>query len=448
VTAAILDRERSIAPPGWSRWLVPPAALSIHLSIGQAYAWSVLKTPVQDSLHTNAVGSGLPFQVAILVLGLSAAFGGTLVERKGPRWSMVVAAVFFGVGFLVAALGILASQLWIVVLGYGVIGGVGLGIGYIAPVSTLIKWFPDRPGLATGLAIMGFGGGALVASPWSTAMLSAFGKSGGGLAMVFVVHGVVYLVWMLLGAALVRLPRPTEGAAAEVAVPQGGVPAASALKTPQFWLLWVVLCFNVTAGIGVLERAAPLYQDYFAGSSPATVLAAAGTAFVSVLSLANMLGRFLWSSASDAVGRKNMYRVYLGVGAVLYVLLLFVAPGNKAVFLIATLLILSFYGAGFATLPAYLKDLFGVYQVGAIHGRLLTAWAVAGVAGPLIVDGVVDANKNAGGTLSSHYTTAFVIMIVLLVVAFVCNELIRPVPDRLFVDGSGTPAAVEEGASR
>ena len=189
---------------------MPPAALAIHLSIGQAYAWSVLKTPVQNSLHTSAVGSALPFQVAILVLGLSAAFGGTTVERRGPRWSMVVAAGFFGAGFLVAALGIVVSQLWLVVLGYGVIGGIGLGIGYIAPVSTLIKWFPDRPGLATGLAIMGFGGGALVASPWSTAMLAAFGKVGGGLATVFVVHGVVYTVWMLLGAALVRLPRTTE----------------------------------------------------------------------------------------------------------------------------------------------------------------------------------------------------------------------------------------------
>lgn len=449
MTASILSRERSIAPPGWSRWLVPPAALAIHLSIGQAYAWSVLKTPVQNSLHTSAVGSALPFQVAILVLGLSAAFGGTTVERRGPRWSMVVAALFFGAGFLVAALGIAVSQLWLVVLGYGVIGGIGLGIGYIAPVSTLIKWFPDRPGLATGLAIMGFGGGALVASPWSTAMLAAFGKTGGGLATVFVVHGVVYAVWMLLGAALVRLPRPTEGAADHVAVPQGGVPANTALRTPQFWLLWVVLCFNVTAGIGVLERAAPLYQDFFAGSSPATVLAAAGAAFVAVLSLANMLGRFLWSTASDIVGRKNMYRVYLGVGAVMYVLLLFVAAGNKPVFLIATLLILSFYGAGFSTLPAYLKDLFGVYQVGAIHGRLLTAWSVAGVLGPLIVDGVVDANSAAGGSLASHYTTAFVVMLVLLVIAFICNELVRPVPPRLFVEGAGAPgAAVEEGATR
>jgi MFS family permease len=449
VTASILSRERSIAPPGWSRWLVPPAALAIHLSIGQAYAWSVLKTPVQTSLHTNAIGSALPFQVAIVVLGLSAAVGGTTVERRGPRWSMVVAALFWGAGFLVAALGIVTDQLWVVVLGYGVIGGIGLGIGYIAPVSTLIKWFPDRPGLATGLAIMGFGGGALVASPLTTSLLASFGKTGGGLAMVFVVLGVIYLIWMLLGAALVRVPRPVATVAGEVAVPQGGVPAATALKTPQFWLLWVVLCFNVTAGIGVLERAAPLFQDFFAGSSTPTVLAAAGAAFVSILSLANMLGRFLWSTVSDVIGRKNMYRVYLGVGVVMYLLLLLIGPGNKAVFLIATLLILSFYGAGFATLPAYLKDLFGVYQVGAIHGRLLTAWSVAGVLGPLIVDGVVDAQSGAGGTPASHYAVAFVIMIVLLVIAFVCNELIRPVAARHFVDGADLAAAdVEEGASR
>ncbi|USQ84365.1 OFA family MFS transporter [Streptomyces phaeoluteigriseus] len=420
-----------VAPLGWSRWLVPPAALSVHLSIGQAYAWSVFKPPLESALGLSGTQSALPFQLAIVMLGLSAAFGGTLVERNGPRWAMTVALICFSSGFLISALGAATEQYWLIVLGYGFVGGIGLGIGYISPVSTLIKWFPDRPGMATGIAIMGFGGGALIASPWSAQMLESFGSDHSGIALAFLVHGLSYAVFMTLGVLLVRVPRPAgPGAQGDPGAAAGvQVSARTAVRTPQFWCLWVVLCMNVTAGIGILEKAAPMITDFFADTStPVSVTAAAG--FVALLSAANMAGRIGWSSTSDLIGRKNIYRVYLGVGALMYALIALVGDSSKPVFILSALVILSFYGGGFATIPAYLKDLFGTYQVGAIHGRLLTAWSTAGVLGPLIVNWIADRQEEAGRHGSSLYTASMVIMIGLLVVGFVANELVRPVHAR------------------
>ncbi|MGW2211271.1 OFA family MFS transporter [Streptomyces sp. NPDC001781] len=419
-----------VAPPGWSRWLVPPAALSVHLSIGQAYAWSVFKPPLESALHLDGTQSALPFQLAIVMLGLSAAFGGTLVERNGPRWAMTVALVCFSSGFLVSALGAQTQQYWLIVLGYGFVGGIGLGIGYISPVSTLMKWFPDRPGTATGIAIMGFGGGALIASPWSARMLESFGTDHSGIALAFLVHGLAYAVFMTLGVLLVRVPRPAERAESGRGAVQGvQVSARGALRTPQFWLLWVVLCTNVTAGIGILEKAAPMITDFFADSStPVSVSAAAG--FVALLSAANMAGRIGWSSTSDLIGRKNVYRLYLGVGALTYLVLALFGDTSKPLFVLCALVVLSFYGGGFATVPAYLKDLFGTYQVGAIHGRLLTAWSTAGVLGPLIVNWIADRQEAAGKDGPALYGLSFSIMIGLLLVGFVANELIRPVHTR------------------
>lgn len=420
-----------VAPPGWSRWLVPPAALSVHLSIGQAYAWSVFKPPLESALGLSGTQSALPFQLGIVMLGLSAAFGGTLVERNGPRWAMTVALVCFSSGFLLSALGAATEQYWLIVLGYGFVGGIGLGIGYISPVSTLIKWFPDRPGMATGIAIMGFGGGALIASPWSARMLESFGSDSDGIATAFLVHGLSYAVFMLLGVLLVRVPggspRVRNTARQAPAGPQ--VAANRAIRTPQFWCLWVVLCMNVTAGIGILEKAAPMITDFFADSStPVSATAAAG--FVALLSAANMAGRIGWSSTSDLIGRKNIYRVYLGVGTLMYALIALFGDSSKPLFVLCALVILSFYGGGFATVPAYLKDLFGTYQVGAIHGRLLTAWSTAGVLGPLIVNWIADRQEEAGRHGSSLYGLSFAIMIGLLAVGFVANELVRPVHPR------------------
>lgn len=433
----VLTRARTVAPPGWSRWLVPPAALSIHLAIGQAYAWSVFKPPLESSLGLSGTQSALPFQLAIVMLGLSAAFGGTLVERNGPRWAMCVSALCFSSGFLISALGAATRQYWLIVLGYGLVGGIGLGIGYISPVSTLIKWFPDRPGLATGIAIMGFGGGALIASPWSTELLSSFGAGSSGIAQTFLVMGLVYAVFMTFGVLLIRVPaddwRPAgwnpSAEAGRPLVTTGQVSARNALRTPQFWCVWVVLCMNVTAGIGILEKAAPMITDFFADTStPVTATAAAG--FVGLLSLGNMLGRLGWSATSDLVGRKNMYRLYLGAGALLYLLIALLGDESKPLFIVAAAVILSFYGGGFSTVPAYLKDLFGTYQVGAIHGRLLTAWSTAGVLGPLIVNAIADHEKSAGRTGPDLYSTSFIIMMVLLVIGFVANELVRPVDPR------------------
>jgi MFS family permease len=411
---------------------VPPAALSVHLSIGQAYAWSVFKPPLESALHLSGTQSALPFQLAIVMLGLSAAFGGTLVERNGPRWAMTVALVCFSTGFLISALGAQTQQYWLIVLGYGFVGGIGLGIGYISPVSTLIKWFPDRPGMATGIAIMGFGGGALIASPWSAQMLQSFGSDHSGIALAFLVHGLSYAVFMSLGVLLVRVPRSEdlEGTAAGPSAFEGvQVSARSAVRTPQFWCLWIVLCMNVTAGIGILEKAAPMITDFFTDTStPVSASAAAG--FVALLSAANMAGRIGWSSASDLIGRKNVYRVYLGAGAIMYLLIASFGDSSKPLFILCALVILSFYGGGFATIPAYLKDLFGAYQVGAIHGRLLTAWSTAGVLGPLIVNWVADHQKEAGKHGSSLYGLSFVIMIGLLVIGFAANELVRPVHPR------------------
>ncbi|MGJ5892339.1 OFA family MFS transporter [Streptomyces niveiscabiei] len=430
-----------IAPPGWSRWLVPPAALSVHLSIGQAYAWSVFKPALESALDLSGTQSALPFQLAIVMLGLSAAFGGTLVERNGPRWAMTVALVCFSTGFLVSALGAATEQYWLIVFGYGFIGGIGLGIGYISPVSTLIKWFPDRPGMATGIAIMGFGGGALIASPWSAQMLESFGRDSEGIALAFLVHGLTYAVFMTLGVLLVRVPRPVE-AASTVSVSVSGpqVSANSAVRTPQFWCLWVVLCMNVTAGIGILEKAAPMITDFFANTSQ-TVTATAAAGFVALLSAANMAGRIGWSSASDLIGRKNIYRVYLGAGALMYALIATFGDSSKPLFVVCALVILSFYGGGFATIPAYLKDLFGTYQVGAIHGRLLTAWSTAGVLGPLIVNWIADRQEEAGKDGASLYTVSLFIMIGLLAVGFVANELVRPVHPRHHVTAAPKEAA-------
>ncbi len=429
----ILDRTRTIAPPGYNRWLVPPAALAVHLSIGQVYAFSVFKNPLLERFGTSHTSIAIIFSIAIVMLGLSAAFGGKWMERNGPRKAMALAAVFWVSGFLVASLGVTLEQLWIVYLGYGFLGGIGLGIGYISPVSTLIKWFPDRPGLATGLAIMGFGGGAMLASPLTAWLLAQYAEvPSEAIVPTMLTLAVIYGFLMIAGAAVIRIPPPGWK-------PEGWVPSPKknalqtsadvrvnkAVRTPQFYLLWVVLFTNVTAGIGILEQASPMIQDFFDFVTPET---AAG--FVGLLSLANMSGRFVWSSTSDKTGRKRIYMMYLGLGALLYAVL--AAYGNTAIglFVALTFVIVSFYGGGFATVPAYLKDLFGSLEVGAIHGRLLTAWSAAGIAGPLIVNRIADARAAQGVEGAALYLPSLVVMSCILVVGFVANLLIKAVDAR------------------
>jgi MFS family permease len=459
---SLLDKSSTVARPGYSKWLIPPAALCVHLSIGQVYAFSVFKTSLVADFHTSQTAIAWIFSIAIVMLGLSAAVLGTWVERVGPRMAMFTAALCWGGGFLIGAAGIAMNSLPVLYLGYGVIGGIGLGIGYISPVSTLIKWFPDRPGLATGMAIMGFGGGALFASPLSTKLMSVFDPGfsstdtsatadSQALTSTFVTLGIIYLVFMMIGAALVRVPPGyAEG---EMAVQQPGrngalVRARGAIRTPQFAFLWIVLFCNVTAGIGILEQAAPMIQDFFRGGiGESSVSAAEAAGFVGMLSLANMLGRFVWSSLSDRVGRKPIYMMYLGVGLVLYALLASFGSQSVAIFVVLALGIISFYGGGFATVPAYLKDLFGTLEVGAVHGRLLTAWAAAGVAGPLIVNKFLDAAGEPGDLVASDYYPALITMCVVLAVGFVANLLIRPVDEKHFDVGAVRESSTDRETS-
>jgi MFS family permease len=437
---SFLDRERTIASPGYRRWLFPPAALAVHLSIGQVYAFSVFKTPLVDHFGTKLTPISVIFSIAIVMLGVSAAVLGTWVERSGPRKAMFVAALCWAGGFFVGAAGVATDQLWLVYLGYGFIGGIGLGIGYISPVSTLIKWFPDRPGLATGLAIMGFGGGAIIASPLSNKFLTTFAdKPEDAIVSSFLVLGAIYFVAMMLGSFTARVPAPGWAPPGfKERTGEGGmrttanVSAANAIKTRTFWLLWIVLFCNVTAGIGILEQAAPMIQGFFSD-----VDAAAAAGFVGLLSLANMSGRFVWSSTSDVVGRKPIYMGYLGIGAVLYFILASSGTSSKVLFVVVAAIILSFYGGGFATVPAYLKDMFGGYQVGAIHGRLLTAWSAAGVAGPLIVNGIADHREAEGFKGADLYSLSLYIMVGVLVVGFLANLGVRPVPERFHEPAQG-----------
>jgi MFS family permease len=448
VTASFLDRERTIAPPGYNRFLIPPAALALHLSIGSAYAFSTFNLPLTRliGITDSAPGDwtlaqvGWIFSIAIVCLGLSAAVFGRWMERVGPRRAMFTAALCFGGGFLVAAIGIHLHQLWLLYLGYGVLGGCGLGIGYISPVSTLIKWFPDRPGMATGMAIMGFGGGALIAAPLSLFLMEHFKTSAStGLLPTFVAMGAIYCAFMMIGAWAVRVPangwRPegwVEPLQHQRLVTTANVHVDVAWRTPQFWLLWGVLCMNVTAGIGVLGQASPMIQEIFAGRvSPA---AAAG--FVGLLSLFNMAGRFGWASLSDFLGRRNTYGVFFLLGIALYSLIpTFGAIGSVTLFVAAFLIILSMYGGGFATIPAYLRDVFGTMHVGAIHGRLLTAWSVAGVLGPVLVNYIREYQIERGIPKAQAYSTTMYIMCGLLFVGFLCNLAMREVNSRYYYRG-------------
>jgi MFS family permease len=446
---SFLDREHSVARPGYSRWLVPPAALAIHLAIGQVYSFSVFVNPLlafkaADGSVWSHKEIGYIFSLAIAILGISAALFGKWLETAGPRKAMFVAATCFGLGFIVAGFGVLQHSLLIIYLGYGVIGGVGLGLGYISPVSTLIKWFPDRPGLSTGLAIMGFGGGAMIGAPLANNLMAHF-KAAGTLqpiAGAFFVMGVLYFLFMMFGVFMIRVPAdgwkpvgfvPKTNQSAMIT--SHNVTVNSAMSTPQFWLLWLVLALNVTAGIGVLESASPMLQNIFAGR--VSVVAAGG--FVGVLSLFNMGGRFVWASLSDFIGRKMTYMVFFVLGAVLY----FALPQIHvlALFVIVAGILISMYGGGFATIPAYLKDLFGGVNVSAIHGRLLTAWSTAGIIGPLIVNAILDNYKATNKPLAEAYPLILHIMAGLLVLGFVCNLLVRPVdPSHWMKEGAVAPS--------
>ena len=469
----ILDRDRIIARAGFNRWLVPPAALAIHLCIGMAYGFSVFWLPLAQSIGVSRPVAcsadmsllstlvtticdwkvsdlGWMFTLFFLLLGSSAAIWGGWLERAGPRKAGVVAALCWSGGLMLGAIGVATHQLWLLWAGPGVIGGVGLGLGYISPVSTLIKWFPDRRGMATGMAIMGFGGGAMIGSPLAALLMSHFKTpSSVGVWQTFVVLGVIYFAYMMFGAFLYRVPpqgwRPDgwiAPASANAMITSGNVHLKDAHKTPQFWLIWAVLTLNVSAGIGVIGMASPMLQEVFGGAllgrpelgfaqldaGQKTAIASIAAGFAGLLSLFNIAGGFFWASLSDKVGRKATYFCFFGLGIVLYASTpTFAHMGSKALFVGAFCIILSMYGGGFATVPAYLADMFGTQFVGAIHGRLLTAWSTAGIVGPVVVNYIREFNKAAGVPADRLYDVTMYVLATFLVIGFICNLLIRPV---------------------
>ncbi len=459
----LFSKQRIVAKEGFNRWLIAPAALGIHLCIGSVYAWSLFNPALvaRIGVVTSAADDWTLksvvwiFTVAIICLGLAAAFAGKWLEEVGPRLIGTIAAFCWGGGFIIGGIGIVTGQLWLLYLGYGVLGGCGLGLGYISPVSTLIRWFPDRRGMATGLAIMGFGGGAMIAKFMIEPMMKLFyiapeylgtidsvnllteagrrvvevagelrevvvigsndianmlvpgpegvylaGTGDIGVADTFFTLGIIYFVIMLVAAFSYRIPK--EGWAPEgyiapdeskSMITEHDVHIDQALKTPQFWQLWVMLCLNVTAGIGVISVAKTMMKDIFGGALPDIVNLEFAATYVLMISAFNMVGRFFWASISDYIGRKNTYYIFFGLGALLYASIPFTAQAVSVdpsitwliMFYAVTMLIFTMYGGAFATIPAYLADIFGTRYVGGIHGRLLTAWSTAGVLGPLAI---------------------------------------------------------------
>ncbi|HWX04748.1 MAG TPA: OFA family MFS transporter [Bradyrhizobium sp.] len=468
----ILDREHTIAKAGFNRWLVPPAALCIHLCIGMAYGFSVFWLPLSRAIGLTApkacpdmsliqelftttcdwkvASMGWMYTLFFVLLGVSAAIWGGWLERAGPRKAGFVAACCWGGGLLLGALGIYVHQLWLLWLGSGVIGGVGLGLGYISPVSTLVKWFPDRRGMATGMAIMGFGGGAMIGAPLANLLINYFKTpTSVGVWETFASMGVIYFVFMTIGAFAYRVSpvgwqpdgwKPPSKANAMIS--QYNVHLKDAHKTPQFWLIWWVLCLNVSAGIGVIGMASPMLQEIFAGkliglpnlsfsqlsAEQKTIIAGIAAGFAGLLSLFNIGGRFFWASLSDYIGRKSTYYCFFLLGIALYALApTFANMGSKALFVLAFGIILSMYGGGFATVPAYLADMFGTQFVGAIHGRLLTAWSTAGIIGPVVVNYIREFQLAAGVPRDHLYDTTMYILCAMLIGGLICNFLIKPV---------------------
>lgn len=493
-----LSKKYITASSSYNRWLIPPAALAVHLCIGMAYGFSVFWKPLGkmvmglDGKPAAACAAGAStfgeklagtwhalfatdcnwtqfdmgwmYTLFFVLLGCSAALWGGWLERAGPRKAGLAATLCWCGGLLISAYGVYTHQLWMMWLGSGVIGGVGLGLGYISPVSTLIKWFPDRRGMATGLAIMGFGGGAMIGSPLATKLMAHFavvtesGATESGIWQTFVTLALVYTVFMLIGSLSYRVPPtgwqpvgwvpPVKASDSMIAVQH--VHLKNAHKTPQFWLLWLVLCMNVSASIGIIGAAAPMLQETFGGALIAAPTmgfadikkdeiltasaAAVGAGFVGLISIFNIFGRIAWATSSDKLGRKKTYFIFFVLGALLYLAVsAFAVSKSLGLFVASLCLIASMYGGGFATIPAYLADMFGTQFVGAIHGRLLTAWSTAGILGPVVVNSMHDIRIESGVPFDQVYAPIFYVLAGVLVIGFVANLLVKPVDAKYFM---------------
>src|ERR1700744_2154535 len=458
------SKQATVAQPGFSRWMVPPAALAVHLCIGQAYAFSVFNGPLTKVIGItqstaddwSLTALGWIFSLAIVVLGLSAAFAGKWLEHVGPRRTMFTAACCFGGGFLVSALGVYLHQIALLYLGYGVIGGIGLGLGYVSPVSTLIRWFPDHRGMAAGMAIMGFGGGAMIGAPLANLLINYFKTpTSVGVWETFAALAVIYFIFMTIGAFAYRVTPAgwhpegwTAPTKANAMISKANVHLDNAHKTPQFWLIWWVLCLNVSAGIGVVGLASPMLQEIFAGKliglpdvgfnaltvAQKATIAGIAAGFTGLISLFNIGGRFFWASLSDRIGRKSTYYCFFLIGIALYALApTFAAIGSKLLFVLGFGIILSMYGGGFATVPAYLADMFGTQFVGAIHGRLLTAWSTAGIIGPVVVNYLREFQLAAGVPRDKLYDSTMYVLCAMLIAGLICNYMIKPVASKWYM---------------
>lgn len=482
--SSFFDKKRIIARPGFNRWLVPPAALAIHLCIGMAYGFSVFWLPMSQLIGTECSGDnsvwqqltttrcdwrismlGWTYTLFFIFLGCSAAFWGQWLEKAGPRKVGMVATACWCGGLLLASLAIYQHQLWLLWLGAGVIGGIGLGLGYISPVSTLLRWFPDKRGMAAGMAIMGFGGGAMIGAPFANKLMAFFAASGGqGVWQTLLTLAIIYLIFMLGGTLSYRIPpigwhplgwQPLQRTDAKVI--QHSVHVSVACRTRQFWLLWLILCLNVSAGIGILGMASPMLQEVFAGkllgndrswsqldAAQLSQVAAIAAGFTGLLSLFNIGGRFFWASLSDYLGRQRTFALFFILGTLLYFSTTFVSSmGSITLFVLIFCIIISMYGGGFATIPAYLADLFGTQMVGAIHGRLLTAWSAAGILGPVLVNYLREYQLALGIAQARIYDITLYVLTALLIIGFLCNLLVRPVPQKYAM----TEAQLQQAAS-
>lgn len=477
-TPGLLSKERTVAGPGFNRWLVPPAALAIHLCIGMAYGFSVFWLPLSRAIGISSSVAcpsdmsffaeifsstcdwkismlGWMFTLFFVFLGSAAAIWGGWLEHAGPRKAGFVAALCWCGGLLISAFGIYVHQIWLLWLGSGVIGGIGLGLGYISPVSTLIKWFPDRRGMATGMAIMGFGGGAMIGAPLADRLIKHFATpTSVGVWETFVVLAIIYFVFMTAGAFGYRVPtvgwKPAgwtpPPAKANAMITNRHVHLSTAMKTPQFWLIWTLLMLNVTAGIGIIGMASPLLQEVFAGKLIGVTatfneltfaqkgqIAAIAAGFTGLLSFFNIGGRFVWASFSDYIGRKATYFAFFILGIVLYGLMPTVGKSHIALFVGFFCIIISMYGGSFSTVPAYLADMFGTQMVGAIHGRLLTAWSAAGILGPVLINYIREYQLSHGVPKAQAYDITMYILVGILVLGLICNALVRPVAEKHFM---------------
>lgn len=486
-----LGKEYTVAGEGFNRWMVPASALMIHLCVGMGYGMSVFWLPMSKMIGVNqGLGKALAcpadmslisqlfttscdwkvvmasavFGILFFMLGTSTAIWGNWLEHVGPRKCAVVSCCCFVGFFILASIGAYFHQLWLIWVG-AFFGGIGLGLGYISPVSTLIKWFPDRVGMSTGFAVGGFGGGAMVGAPLANWLMNTYATpTSTGLWQTFLTLAIVYCVFMLMGAFSIRVSPP--GYVPAGFVPKvsgnmvddghGGLIAASAfnvetnraMKTPQFWFCWGMLFLNIAAGIGVISMASPMLQEVFAGNliglpgvafdaltaAQRGQVATIAAGFAGLLSLFNISGRLFWATLSDKIGRKNTYFVFFLVGAALYATIPSLAGSlNLMMFLVAVCICLTFYGGGFATIPAYLADLFGTQYVGAIHGRLLTAWSCAGLISPLLINIIRDVQINAGVAKAQAYSVTLYIMACFLIAGFICALLVKPVNSKYYM---------------